>query len=367
MYDAKTNWQLNEVVQPVDMNRIEGGILAVDQRIASGVADISALKNIAAANRVDKMIVLVEAAGLYRFDAESSTAGDDNLVVQPAAGTGRWIKISEITVTHTIDDTQVPASDTGSWKSLFSFIANIIKGITGETSWRTSPANTLKSKMNLPGALATSGVLDWNDVTNSKAGSGYTLLLGNATNGPGPAEYFHALNLEFISKDGSGNITQVAFPYRILSLNSSIYMRCKYMGTWSSWTRMINEQSGVTNFQRYEVQQPKLKDYTETIVSQSGSGSIALNLSNANFFNIVINGATTFSFTNPAVTGQCHSFTLRVRQGGTAYAVTWPASVKWKDSAAPDLSTINSDYDVVFSTIDGGTTWQAGLAAKYPL
>ena len=83
------------------------------------------------------------------------------------------------------------------------------------------------------GARTTSGTTDWNDVTNARSGSGYTLLLGTATNGPGGSYYFHAFSFEYVSKNGSGNITQWAIGY---NLNSSRYQRYKYSGTWSSWT-----------------------------------------------------------------------------------------------------------------------------------
>src|SRR5690606_24238196 len=54
------------------------------------------------------------------------------------------------------------------------------------------------------GADSTEGVLDWNDVTNSRAGVGASLLLGSALNGPGPGAYFHSLNFEYHKKDGTG-------------------------------------------------------------------------------------------------------------------------------------------------------------------
>lgn len=57
------------------------------------VADINALKAIASADRFDDQYCFV--AGLdviYHFDAASTSTPDDDLVVQPTSGTGRWLK-----------------------------------------------------------------------------------------------------------------------------------------------------------------------------------------------------------------------------------------------------------------------------------
>lgn len=86
------------------------------------------------------------------------------------------------------------------------------------------------------GAVTTGGVLDWNDISNIRSGNGYTLLYGNAANGPGPGTYFHSLNLEYSSKDGSGNMTQMAIPYSAAGhINQGLYVRGRYSGVWSAW------------------------------------------------------------------------------------------------------------------------------------
>jgi hypothetical protein len=81
------------------------------------------------------------------------------------------------------------------------------------------------------GAQTTSGTTNWNDVTNIRSGSGYTLLLGTATNGMGSGSYYHAFNFEYGTKDGTGNIAQWAIGYN----TNARYMRYYYGGSWSSW------------------------------------------------------------------------------------------------------------------------------------
>ena len=100
------------------------------------------------------------------------------------------------------------------------------------------------------GAKTTNGTLDWNDLSNTRAGSGYTLLLGTASNGPSGG-YFHPFNFEYGSKNGGGNITQFAIPYAA-SMGSGMYMRGRYSGVWSNWMKIITEFSpGKVGLGRY--------------------------------------------------------------------------------------------------------------------
>lgn len=94
------------------------------------------------------------------------------------------------------------------------------------------------------GARTTSGVKDWNDITNAKSGNGYTLLNNaNAANAPGTHYgYYHPFNFEYTSKNGTGNLTQLAIPYgNGASINNGIWMRGRYSGSWSNWVRVLSE------------------------------------------------------------------------------------------------------------------------------
>lgn len=110
-------------------------------------------------------------------------------------------------------------------------------------------ANTPRETLDVNGLLAGgigaksgSGVLDWNDVSNARSGSGVTLLMGTATNGPAEAgsRYFHSFAFEYLTKNGSGNMTQLAIPYAT-GPNSlgALYMRGRYVGNWSGWSQIL--------------------------------------------------------------------------------------------------------------------------------
>jgi hypothetical protein len=88
----------------------------------------------------------------------------------------------------------------------------------------------------------TGGVLDWNDSTNLNPGTGTTLLLGSATNGPGGGNYYHPVNFSYSDLGTGGNITQLAVSYA--SPANELYMRGRYNGTWStSWVRFLNSSN----------------------------------------------------------------------------------------------------------------------------
>ncbi|HMI02909.1 MAG TPA: hypothetical protein VK541_10530 [Pedobacter sp.] len=95
------------------------------------------------------------------------------------------------------------------------------------------------------GTGATTGVLDWSDITNTQPGSGPTLLRGNAANGFGSSTYYHPFTFEYSSKTGIGNITQLAYPYSP-DATDGIQYRTRHSGTYSAW-RKVWDSSNLTN------------------------------------------------------------------------------------------------------------------------
>jgi len=99
------------------------------------------------------------------------------------------------------------------------------------------------------GAMTTGGTANWNDSTNARSGAGYTLLLGNHSNGPsGTSDYFHPHSYEYSSKDGGGNMCQFAIPY-IVGNGGGMYMRSRYSGSWSGWIQ-FHDNNNMTGIDR---------------------------------------------------------------------------------------------------------------------
>lgn len=91
------------------------------------------------ASKVDK----ISGKGL---SANDYTTAEKNKLAGITAGAGGAGSASDAVIgNRTISDTTAPAGDTGTITSLFGWLANMIKSITGKSSWRTAPATTLEA------------------------------------------------------------------------------------------------------------------------------------------------------------------------------------------------------------------------------
>lgn len=93
-------------------------------------------------------------------------------------------------------------------------------------------------------------------------------------------------------------------------------------------------------------------DYTVT--NATATGAVTLDLSLGNIFDLTLTGNTTLSITNaPTLSGETHSFTVRVRQGATAYSLTWFSGITWLAASTPDTPAENKIAEFTFSTTNG--------------
>jgi hypothetical protein len=94
--------------------------------------------------------------------------------------------------------------------------------------------------------------------------------------------------------------------------------------------------------------------------------SPSISLSSGGAFSLVLSGNTTVSFAGAPSTGAT-GFSLSLTQdaGGSGFAVTWPASVKWPGGSAPELTaTANKTDAFIFTTSDAGSTYTGLVAGK---
>ena len=99
----------------------------------------------------------------------------------------------------------------------------------------------------------------------------------------------------------------------------------------------------------------------------SSSNSTTVDLQTSTNFSHTLTENTTFTFSNPASSGNVSSFTLKIVQDASAsgYTVTWPTSVDWPSATAPTLTATASAIDYfVFITHDGGTNWYGFTAGQ---
>ena len=111
-----------------------------------------------------------------------------------------------------------------------------------------------------------------------------------------------------------------------------------------------------------------LKDYAVEGSAIGATGATAtIDMEVANFFSATLDQACTFTFSNPAASGDFCGFVLELTNGG-AFVITYPASVDFVGGVAPTLTASGVDQ-LVFTTRDGGTTYfafVAGLDIKSP-
>lgn len=86
---------------------ISSAISGVGSSIHTPVDTVVTAKGVNSAGRLDKMIMLIESVGLYRFDAESTAVSNDTTIIRPTdvasdAAAGRWLKMSSILTDHSL-------------------------------------------------------------------------------------------------------------------------------------------------------------------------------------------------------------------------------------------------------------------------
>ncbi|WP_373233314.1 hypothetical protein [Cohnella sp.] len=237
---AKTNWQMNEVVQPADLNQIgqeindladeiegattamPGSLVKRDEQGRAKIANPTADDDIANKGSVEAAI----ASAITNLVNGSPTALDT--LMELAAALGNDPNFAT-TVTNALAAKVNKAGDTMTGQLV----------LPGDPTLDSHAARKryVDDKF---GAKTTEGVLDWNDVTNVRPGAAATLLRGNAANGPSNTlAYFHPFNFEYATKTGAGNISQLAIPYALTEPGTGIYMRTRYLNVWSGWQKLL--------------------------------------------------------------------------------------------------------------------------------
>ena len=91
----------------------------------------------------------------------------------------------------------------------------------------------------------------------------------------------------------------------------------------------------------------------------NASGSMSINLTNANYFTAITSASTIWTFNNFPV-NRATGFVLTLTSGGSA-TQTWPTSVRWPTGLAPTLTIAGVDV-LTFFTVDSGSNWRGVLS-----
>ena len=116
--------------------------------------------------------------------------------------------------------------------------------------------------------------------------------------------------------------------------------------------------NGILDMGGNVLQTAQFKDYSETRSALSAASTVDIDIEDGNVFTLTPDQNTTFTFTNPAASGQATSFTLIWTQDSSNRTITWPGTVDWAGGSAPDVTAGSGKIDIyTFFTIDGGTIW----------
>lgn len=99
----------------------------------------------------------------------------------------------------------------------------------------------------------------------------------------------------------------------------------------------------------------------EDTFTGNSNGTLGLYWSNHNVCDISLNGALAINFHGTVSAGKFQSCLIRIKQGSTAYSVTFGNTIKWDNDEIPDMTEVNKVYTLTFYTIDGGTTFVGQL------
>lgn len=124
----------------------------------------------------------------------------------------------------------------------------------------------------------------------------------------------------------------------ISAISSTGYLRRTGTNTWD-----VSDKIRAANY----------IDKTQVVTT---SGSVALDMSLYDVFNITTSNNITFSTSNmPSLSGETFTFVVRVTQGATAYSVTWFGSIVWLTTggAAPAAPAANKTVEYIFTTVNG--------------
>lgn len=91
--------------------------------------------------------------------------------------------------------------------------------------------------------------------------------------------------------------------------------------------------------------------------ASSITGSHAIDLSAADYFEITLSGNSTLTTTNPPSLsgGEAIAFVVRVNQGSTAFSLAWFSGISWLTTSgiAPSAPDANKSKEFVFTTANG--------------
>ena len=249
-------------------------------------------------------------------------------------GWNNWYKIHS---TKNLEDSFVTKlrNNSGNWDTAYGWGNHASAQYASISSPSFTGQVTIGSNNRLIGgfgAVTTAGTADWNHSSNAISGNGYTLLLGNATNGHRfDADYYHTMHWEYASNNGNGNMTQLAVPY---SSTGAFAFRTRYSGNWSNWRRIID--TGIIS---------TYADKTPSWVPSSDPGYLTSSSA--------VNNASKVGGYSPITTGRNNTASGLMLTDGSGYAnFGWINTTSGEFTGTPNRIYASSDQYMRYMTLE---------------
>lgn len=156
---------------------------------------------------------------------------------------------------------------------------------------------------------------------------------------------------------------------------SKLWFRSNISGTWTAWQDLTRPAKTSMKRRPLTPSEDTLSEvwshilsiplYLDKSINASAAASQALDLSSYSIFDFTLTTATTFSISNaPGLAGETLTIVVRIRQGSTAYALSWFSGITWltPNWVAAPAPAAGKITEYVFSTVNG-TAWFGRVGA----
>lgn len=235
-------------------------------------------------------------------------------------------------LTSTVD----PATDTANW-TLIGVGGTALLSITNTTATQDQTAFT--GSYTAGAVVVTLNGVILTDTTDYTATDGTTVTLSTGA-------------------DAGDEVSIIGFPTFVVADTlplSGGTLTGALAGTTATFSGTVTAASG-------DISGEFIADsYNETYSALTAGATVDIDCETANVFALTTDQNTTLTFSNPPSSGTAFGFMLKLTAGGT-HTITYPASVDWAGATAPDAPASGETDVLVFTTVDGGTTWYGALA-----
>ena len=245
-YTGKTNWQLNEIVKPEDMNRIEQGVIDAHENLLTHNKSADAHKN-----RFDEFV-------------KGVTGSNATLTITKGNGTTSTVTVNNVAnATNATNASKATQDSTGQQIS-----STYIKGlsVSGKTITYTKGNNTTGTITTQDTTYNFGGTTFYSGNQNTAEHNANNCLKNGhyyyTSNGPSTSIGASTIDGGLYTQSYSDEwVGQIAQDYR----NGRLFVRGKNDGTWTSWLALLDSSN--------------YNNYAPTKTGGGASGTWGINIS----------------------------------------------------------------------------------------